>query len=111
MYSCKFPALIDPPAILLRALDSQGSPLVIGKSWLDQNPSRRASPSQSFCSLLRFRIRLDSAPVLMTDGLECVSEVILMDLSWDQPCFIYSTQTAQLKIYLTFPDYLVLSAF
>lgn len=67
VYSRKFAAPIDPWAILLRALDSQGSPLVIGKSLLDQNTSRRASLSHSFSSLLRFRIRLDSVPVLLTD--------------------------------------------
>lgn len=100
VYSRNFPALIDPRAILLRALDSQGSPLVTGKGWLDQNTSRRASRSHTFCSLLRFRMWLNSVPVLLSDGLECVSEVILIDWSWDQSCFIYSTQTEQFSRYI-----------
>lgn len=31
-------------------------------------------------------------------GLECVSEVILKDWSWDQPCFIDSTQTERTSL-------------
>lgn len=108
MFSCKFLALIDPQAILLRALHSQESPLVIGKGWLDENPSRRASRSGPFCSLLSFKLKLASVLCFWQTGLEWVLEMILTDWFWDQPCFIfffYSNRTI-LWIYLTPPNYL-----
>lgn len=72
--------------------------MVIGVGSLDQNISRKASRSHSFCSLLGFRMRLGSVPELLTDWPRVPFRSDLEGLILDQPRFIYSTQTERTSL-------------